>query len=357
VESKNGPARWHFWTDDTTAAATQGWDPDTQPDQFASGIGHNLLELYMRLRARGLPVTIGSRIPRETALVVVYHQAWDRRRELGLAFATARYRTAVIRSDAPLWWRSLITPDLVVTPNSTTVPLWRDRLRTDVRHIPALPQRGLIPRDPNRYGEVRRAVFKGNPVSVPGYLRTRSFADALSELGVELVLDVPASTDGADQSWHDFHDADVVLCVRGAARDDSLLNKPATRLINSWCAGSIPIVDPEPAYLELVRNDVDGFVAQSPDEIIAAVDRLTQDPQLAERMTQHARERSAAYDRDVILDQWVAALHAAAGARRGYGDTSRRHALAIARHSYRMVRATLGVVRRALEKKVKRSRS
>lgn len=337
------PRVWHFYVDDDVSAAVAGWDPDQEPERFASGLGHNLLELYARLRARGLPVTIGRSIPEDATLVVYFQHAWARLGELRLALRAAPFHTAVIRSDAPLWWACLLPPDLVVVPNNA--PVWRERHGPVAVHLPALPQRGMVQRDPARRGRTTLA-FKGNPESVPGYVHDPDFSAALQRRGIELVLDTPVSTDGGDQRWHDFADVDVVLCTRGAAPDDPLTNKPATRLINAWCAGTIPLVGPEPAYLELVREGEDGFVVDGPEDILRTLDLLSRDDDLTGRVLAAVRERAREFETDALLDRWTAALERASGPRRGPASTAARRLVVVGRFTRWGARA---VVRRARE--------
>ncbi|MGW9631484.1 glycosyltransferase [Agromyces sp. NPDC055520] len=337
--------RWHFFIDGETAAAAENWDPDLEPSRFASGIGHNLLELGVRLRQRGAPITIGSRVPADSSLVVYFQHAWTRTAELRLAQRTARYRTALIRSDAPLWYRNLLTADLVVVPNQAGIRIWSERTSSQVIHLPALPQRGIVVRDPQRVG-IRTVEFKGNPVSVPETLRDPRLRDALAGLGAELIVDVPGKTDGSDQRWHDFSAADVVLCLRDAAPGDSLLNKPATRLINAWRAGAIPLVGAEPAYLELVRDGIDGFVVRDSANIIRVIERLIGDPGLERAVRNAVMERAMAYEPDAVLDEWVMALTEAAGGRRTFADTTMRRVQAMAQYGILVARGTLGRLRR-----------
>jgi hypothetical protein len=291
----------HFYVDDATAAASVGWEPDRDPRLFASGVGHNLLELHSRLRDRDLPLTLGEEIPEDARLVLYYQQYWDRVTELRAALRAAPYRTLLVRSDAPLWWDFLLPADHVVVPNTSDI--WRRFYGRRARHIPGFPQRGLRPRAPHRRS-VATVFFKGNPESVPDYLREKEFRDALRDRGLRLVLDVPPTTSGSEQRWHDFSDVDVALCVRAPTRDGLLLNKPATRLVNAWCAGVIPLVSPEPAYLELLNDGVDGLVVRSADDVLAVLDRLARDGSLAARMFQASRERGAAFTAEEILEQW-----------------------------------------------------
>lgn len=329
---------WHFMVTDDVARDAAEWDPDQEPQRFASGIGHNVLELYARLRKRGLPVTAGATIPPDSTLVIYFQHAFARFAELPVALRAAPFHTAVIRSDAPLWWWPLLPADLVVVPNEA--PVWRERLGPVARHLPALSQRGMVPRDPSRVG-VRTVTFKGNPESVPGYVREPGFRAALEQRGIELLIDTPVSTDGGEQRWHDFQESDVVLCLRGAAVDDPLTNKPATRLINAWCAGTIPLVGPEPAYLELVRDGVDGFVVSGSQDILRVMDRLAADEGLAQSVYAACRARGGEFRAEVLLDRWVSTLGGASGPRRGWMAVAARRGLVLGRAAEVVSRAVL----------------
>jgi hypothetical protein len=331
----------HFFTDDATAVAVTDWDPDIEPERFASGAGHNLIELYVRLARRGLTLTIGRAIPRESGLVVYYHHAWARRAEIHLAMRAAPYRTAVIRSDAPLWWESLLPADLVIVPNGN--PVWSERYGARGVHLPALPQRGLLPRTPGRQG-IRTVAFKGNPGSVPAYLRDPNFLAELHARGITLMLDVPNETDGSDQRWHDFSDVDVVLCLRGAAPDDSLLNKPATRLINAWSAGVIPLVSSEPAYLELITHGLDGLVIEGPVGILEALDQLAANVDRSERMYRTCRERGMDFRVEELLCAWATMLERASADRFPLGLTTVRRYVVLKNLASRVKRSTLNHV-------------
>lgn len=338
---------WHFYVDDTVAAQASNWDPDEEPWRFASGIGHNLLELAIRLRQRGRPVSLGTRIPRNAGVVVYFQHAWAPTRELSLAIRAAPYPTVLIRSDAPLWYTSLLEPDIVVAPNLVGIRIWNERSTSRVIHLPALPQRGMRPRDASRTG-IRTLAFKGNPVSVPGFVGDTHFLDALKALSIQLIVDAPDHTDGPDQTWHDFTTADAVLCTRDPAPGDSLLNKPATRLINAWRAGAIPLVGPEPAYLELVTDGVDGFVVTSPEDILQVLGRLVDDASLDARVRASVQQRAVDYDPDLVLDRWGATLAEVVRPRRPLGQTIARQASVLGRYGVRMLRRTAGRLRRAV---------
>lgn len=301
-------------------------------------------------------MSLGTRIPHYAGVVVYFQHAWAPTRELSLAVRAAPYSTVLIRSDAPLCYSSLLDPDLVVAPNIVGVRIWSERLTSRVVHIPALPQRGMRPRDASRTG-THALAFKGNPVSVPSFLGKPDFVDALGRLSVDLIIDAPTHTDGPDQTWHDFTTADAVLCTRDAAPGDSLLNKPATRLINAWRAGAIPLVGTEPAYLELVTDGVDGFVVTGPTDIVQVLRRLVADASLEARVRAAAQRRAVDFDPVLALDRWAAALAEVVSPRRSRRQTAARRAAVWARYCVRMARRTAGRLRRAVMRTRGRARS
>lgn len=298
--------RVHFWTDD--GVDLDGWAPDRQPERFADAFGHGFLELFVRLRARGLPVTLGSRPPSGTRLLVVdlgEITSWDGGyrpgRVLRLApLAVRAGGVVVIRNDRPL---QVASPRFVrseVMPSSQACAG-----RVGARWLPLLPRRGLVRRAPSRRGRVESLVLKAYPSNVPEYVSDPGFRQQLDDLGVELRVDVhPAA-------WPDFRDADVTLCDRRlhcAIDGDHVARKPPTKLINAWSAGSIPLVFPEAAYLALVRDGSDALIVDSPEAVVDALQRLRDDRQLLTALEEGVRMRMVEFEVDRVLDRWVELL-------------------------------------------------
>lgn len=319
-----------FFADRAIARNLRSWDPDLEPSTFSSGIGHNLYELARRIEARNRLVTLGPRIPRKARVVVSYFNSEGRLAEFLGALRSARYPLVVIRSDAPLEWDPLFSPDVVVVPNQSAI--WRERYGASGRVVLAMPQRGVIPRDINRR-DVTRICFKGNPENVPEYLRSADFLRALDRREVSLDVDVPSTTGGSDHHWNDFHDIDAALLIRQShATPEALIHKPPTRLINAWNAGVIPLVSPEPGYTDLLEDGVDAFLVRSPGDILAAIDRLKSRPDLVTAAFRASRRRGVEYSTERIVDQWLALLDQVRGSPYAIGPSTRRRLLAA--HSF-----------------------
>jgi hypothetical protein len=287
-------------------SAFAAWDPDEEPARYASGVGHNVLELAKRLEQRGLPVAVGrDDLPRASLIVFLLKDAYSSapalRRSLR-AVQRARGRFAVIRSDSPRRWSFPITPSAEFVPTLTSLEQpWQSWL-------PPLPQRGLRRRRGSRRGEVSVLALKSNPENVPHVVTTAAWERSLRELGVQWWLDAPSRTDGSDQAWHDFSDVDLVLCAPHPQDDREVAWKPPTRLINAWVAGCIPLAAREPAYLELGREGVDTLFFDDLNECEDLIRRLIESPKLRLRMEQQVARRGLEFSSAATTGRWLDAL-------------------------------------------------
>lgn len=281
------------------------WEPDRAPERYADGEGHQVVELYARLRDLGLPVTIGPHPPRGALLVMSADHlvSWfghPRRREQAhtARLALTGHRLVVVLGDHPHPGRLPAFAGTRVAPTPTAA-------RQDPRAvwIPLLPQRALVPRNPDRQGTVRTLAMKAHTDNVPPEYRDPDFARRLAALGVEFRID------DAVTAWPDFSTIDAVLCVaRPQPRWDagpSLPRKPPTKLVNAWAAGCLPLIAPQTGYLDLARPDVDAVVVESPAAVLAQVERLLGDPAAVTRIEAGVAARSTEFARDAVTDRWI----------------------------------------------------
>ena len=299
-----GVERIHFWCEpDVPLDMVSEWDPDSEPWRFASGLGHNLLELYVRLRDRGYPVTLGPHVPRDAGLVVVYPSGsiWQSRRLARLGWRVRRHRVALLCSDLPPRYGALIRSDLQIMPNDRQASR-----KASSRYLPPLPQRGVVPRDPDVQATPWVLAFKGNPENAPEYLLDVNFQSALKALDIELDLDTPTRTDGSDQHWHDYSRTDWVLLDRKYSSYGNPAWKPPTKLLNAWHAGVIPLMVAEPAYVALARPGIDALMFDDVEELLAVLGELCSSPALREQLNSGIRARHAVLEssREVVDAYW-----------------------------------------------------
>jgi Glycosyl transferases group 1 len=297
--------RVHFWT---LVSHFEEWDPDLEPDRFVTGYGHMFLEMYARLKARGLPVTIGRRVAKGTrALVASLEELTLWRDSLApgpatrLALAAVRCPTVVlIRGDLPM---SIAAPGYIRREVMPTEASITDPTRQVA--LPPLPQRGLIPREPSRRERIERVALKTYRHNIPDFVLDRGFADQLKTMDIDLRIDTEVDR---PFRWHDFRDVDVALCVRASQpkfdTDDRYTRKPPSKLINAWRAGAVPIVAPEASYLELIEEGRNALVASSPDEVVAALQHLRRHPDHVRELLARGRAKSASWTTDAVLEKW-----------------------------------------------------
>ncbi|VXC42523.1 glycosyltransferase [Pseudoclavibacter sp. 8L] len=303
--------RTHFFArSPETAREIVAWDPDSDPQRFAHGAGHNVFELFARLRDLGANVTIGPDIPGDADVVVAFATEFA---FLKFAWVVAPFRLLMIRSDVSPAIDCPYTPTSVAVPNASS--FWTERYGSASIYLPALPQRGLVARNTARDG-ITNVGLKANPGNIPDEILAPEFADRLREIGCALDIDAPADVDGSDQRWHDFSETDVTLCFRRSGEEALDLRKPPTKLVNAWSAGTIPITGDELAYRSLIRHGEDGFIVESARDVPAVVERLQHEPELRKRLLANIAERRDELSTERLTAAWSDLIDATARAPR-----------------------------------------
>lgn len=291
----------HFWCPNELASSVSSWDPDAAPNEFASVVGHTLLEPYVRLRRAGVDVELGDVPSRRPQLVVATAgMLWrDKRHAQAVlrAIERTRDRYVLVRGDVPLWWHLPVAPTVEVMPNFETVT------RSNQTWLPPLPQRGLVPRNAGSVERIQTVALKCNPENLPEELADPAIDAALGSAGAELWIDMPTHTDGADQRWHDFAAVDAVLCARRGVPAKER-RKPATKLINAWVAGCIPLATREPAYLELGRHGEDVWFLDTLAQLSQTVGYLNETPDALARLAEGVERRRREFEPAGVLALW-----------------------------------------------------
>jgi hypothetical protein len=234
----------------------------------------------------------------------------------------------VVRGDLPL---GIGVPRYVRTEVMPTEASITDPRRQGT--MPMLPQRGLIRRMPDRGGRIDRLALKCFTHNIPDFVRDPHFEGQLNEIGIDLRIDTEVEQ---PSRWHDFSDVDAVLCFRrflpGRDTDEEYLRKPATKLVNAWCAGVVPIVAPEAGYLELVDDGRDAIVAGDARSIVDALKQLRDNPDPVLRVIAAGQIKAERWATERVLDEWQQLLGS------DLPRSTRAHPLAsAARHAPMMV--------------------
>jgi hypothetical protein len=208
-----------------------------------------------------------------------------------------RVELIVIRSDFLINFRLPVQASVEVMPNKASI------VSPEQRWLPPLLQRGLIPRLDDRKGSVRSVALKAYPQNCPKSMLDPAWGVELSDRGFDWMLDLCDPITG-HQTWHDFSDVDIVLCMRSDGFQPGWLRKPATKMINAWHAGSIPLVSREPGYLELSTHREDCMIVDSPRDVLNTLETLRNDSSLVRRLEEGCSERAREFSVPSVLGAW-----------------------------------------------------
>jgi hypothetical protein len=163
--------------------------------------------------------------------------------------------------------------------------------------MPLWPHPNLIPRDPARSDRFENVCFFGEHSNLAAELADRRWQRKLrDELGVNFIIC------GADR-WHDYSAADCVVAVRGFGRS-TYIHKPATKLYNAWLAGVPFIGGMDSAYATDGKPGRDFLQASTPDELLAHIRRLREDPALRKQLVAEGGIAGSKFSFEATLGRW-----------------------------------------------------
>jgi hypothetical protein len=266
------------------------------PREIAGRIVNNedcwVVLTYVHLRRRGLPVRLQSGFVPDAICVASTL-------DYGIRDRPDRSLVIGCRGDGP---RSSLC-DFQVVQNPLNVWSRRDFL------IPLWPQPDLQPRDPARGTLLRNVVYKGDLLNLHETFRAPEFQAALEKRGLHLVLH--GKPEGGQVNWGDYREADLLLAVRNLTSLDAKV-KPASKLLNAWHAGVPALLGPEPAFHWLRRSELDYIEVRTPEDALAAIDRLLAEPARYQAMVEQAARRSPEFNEDATANRWIELLRVAA---------------------------------------------
>lgn len=179
--------------------------------------------------------------------------------------------------------------------------LWHARRLPGAVFMPHWPQPGLVPRDPARGGKMENVCFFGDPKNLAAGLRAPEWRRKLLE-----TTGAHFEERGAE-SWHDYHEVDAVVAVRGFGKANQP-HKPATKLYNAWLAGVPFIGGNDSAYRAEATPGADYLVAGSPDEVIDLVLKMRSSPEWRADLVAHGRKRAEESGGQKLTERWSTLL-------------------------------------------------
>jgi hypothetical protein len=171
----------------------------------------------------------------------------------------------------------------------------------DAEHIgiPLWPQPGLMPRSRTRGRGITTIAYFGRTGTAAKWLQGPEFLGALGQLGTRFEI--------REERWFDYQDVDLILAHRLEA-PVMLENKPPSKLINAWLAGTPAMLGDEPAFVNLRRSSLDYLSIASPRDVIAAVKHLKGEDGVFEAMVANGLVRGVEYNAAALRQRWLELL-------------------------------------------------
>ena len=253
-----------------------------------------IYQTWLHLSRAGADVALVEELPREGVAVTL--NGW-----LGPDFIAPRelFVAGVVADGLPH-----AGVDLQIVQN-----LWHARRLPGAVFIPHWPQPGIVPRDRTRGAKMERVCFFGDPKNLAARLRAPEWRRKLLE-----TTGAHFEQRGAE-SWHDYHDVDAVVAVRGFGKANQP-HKPATKLYNAWLAGVPFIGGNDSAYRAEATPGTDYLVAGSPDEVIDLVLKMRSSPEWRAKIVASGLDRSEALGSRELARRWVTLLESMARRRK-----------------------------------------
>jgi hypothetical protein len=265
-----------LWRD--LAELAQPPAPGEVADRIREGRSAWVLQTYLWLRRRGLAAELSTHCLPGTLCILHYD-------DLRARDFTAESYLLGVRCDRP--------PMLLADQQVVQTPLLANGVSS--HFVPNWPQPGLLPRAEARGTRVERVGFVGRERNLAPPFRSPEFRRELAQQGFALVV--------REKPWWDYRDLDVILAVR-VASPAKLRTKPASKLVNAWHAGCPALLGPEPAFEARRSSPLDFLSVAAPEDALAALRRLREEPGLYAAMVGNGRLRAREFSVERVAERW-----------------------------------------------------
>lgn len=264
------------WLEEMPVTADKPWE------EFGRGIYCWTLQTYLRLKEHNFPCQLVDTLPDE-GIVLAHRDSLPY--ELRPASKVLLVCLKADREPHPY-----AQFHIVQNPEEA-------KLLSNSLYIPHWPQPGLIRREVTRGNQIKNAVYMGISYNLAPELKEAAWQGKLQQLDLSWQI-------RPRELWHDYSDVDVIIAVRSFLDSDPYLWKPATKLYNSWHARVPAILGRESAFRAERKGELDYLEVQSPEEVIHALTRLKNEPELYQAMVKNGKARSREVSKENISKKW-----------------------------------------------------
>ena len=165
-------------------------------------------------------------------------------------------------------------------------------------YLPLWPQPGLIPRDNARGDKFENVGYFGISYNLAPELRKPEWKQQLESIGLNWYCEKQ------ENRWQDYSQVDVIVAARSFNEKCDYPWKPASKLYNAWHAGVPAILTPESAFRGERKSELDYLEVNSLNELIEALKRLRDDPNLRRAMVENGKIRAQETQPENLVKRW-----------------------------------------------------
>jgi hypothetical protein len=165
--------------------------------------------------------------------------------------------------------------------------------------VPHWLQSSIIPRNRERGDRFENIGYLGSEIELAEEFKKESWKRSLKDLDFNWI------TSTNSKEWSNFEEIDALVAIRKCnSKIWEYNHKPASKLYNAWHADIPAILGSESAYMAERKNEFDYLEANSPEEVIRALQRLRDDRKLRESMVINGRSRARETKNEVLVKKW-----------------------------------------------------
>ena len=246
------------------------------------------LQAYLHLKKTGFPCELVSTLPDRG--IVFAHRFWFHDHQQ----PGSKLLMVCIRGDRPRhpYAQLHIVQNPCQEKTQGFLTYWESY------YIPHWRQSGLIHRETSRGDRFENIAYFGYDVNLVPEMKAPEWSHQLEAIGLNWhVIDQPSL-------WHDYSYVDAVVAMRCFGNKVDFSWKPATKLYQAWAAKVPAILGYESGFRAERKNELDYLEATSTDEIIAALKRLQDNPELRRAMIENGLVRAAETNPQQLINRW-----------------------------------------------------
>jgi hypothetical protein len=251
--------------------------------RFVRGRDVWIMQTYINLIKNGVFVTLSDNLLKDSINILHYD-------DMKFYDLSGKFFVVTVRADRD----PVFLSNIDIVQNKSSV-FFKNNY-----YIPHWPQPGLLMRDSCRRSKLENIAYIGNKENIDDFYTSKWFQKNLESMGMRLVIQ--------DERWWDYRNVDIVLAIR-TGTNFFLSTKPPSKLVNAWMAGCPAILGPESGYRELKLSDDDYFEARCPEDVLAILKILRNNPDQVARMRDNGLKRAEMFRVDSIVQKWVQFLH------------------------------------------------